>query len=686
MATTDGVAIQQLKGSLGLPMKTAWTTDLPKLVAALRSGLLLLGLCFAVCCADARAEESEVQIWEFSPYQVHLWYTFEPSIVESEQAKSWLLNCLKQELDRTFRATWNLAVHPAPSGVEFEMQHKLDSLSLASLAAQEYALAVSNAHPDTRVIRTFQAASEMLTSIAATKNTQSVLTGNAVRYGISRESSSGKLLLKISSDQRSDQELMRELVEGKIAAALMPRGLIRESSDLRILPTQFPWQTEAPLNNSDKLFLLSIGMHGDRYTVKAREIDCPVRFLGPMQQATCSSWSDAAQMASFVIRKAFAPVARVESAEATTAQLRPRAGGLMTDDDLTNPSRIQIGDVMQPIIRRDDRSGVPTLLQALEFTFAAITRSDGVKLQANVYTYSGGPGLRGRQNPRTQRVLLRVRPVASRNDLQIVVRGNRAQAQAGCFVYAKDHVTDEFTYLGRTDWRGRLTITADAWPLQILPADIKSQREADQRQARESTLAKARQAHDELVNRAKSEGKDIPEFVPPILQDELPPIDPDALISLSAPLIQLYVKSGETVLARLPLVPGLKEVEVAELPDDRLRLQSEALVRGFQGEILDLIGQRNLLAARVRYHVQRNNLDRAERDMEQLRSLKDFNQMNDQLSQLQRSILEQSNPGVPRSTQAQIDRMFKITRDILQKYLQQDVVAETARLLRDSSQ
>ena len=150
--------------------------------------------------------------------------------------------------------------------------------------------------------------------------------------------------------------------------------------------------------------------------------------------------------------------------------------------------------------------------------------------------------------------------------------------------------------------------------------------------------------------------------------------------------MQLYVKSGDNLLARLPFVPGHHGLAIAELPDDSLRLQSEALVRGFQGEILDLVGQRNLLAARARQLIEQDRLEQASDMVERLKSLKDFNQINDELSRIQRGILERIDASVPRSVQAQIDRMFKTTRDMLQKSLQDQIVSDTADLLRRAHQ
>jgi hypothetical protein len=215
--------------------------------------------------------------------------------------------------------------------------------------------------------------------------------------------------------------------------------------------TPLPWQTDKVLSEKDKIFFVNCTLEGDEYVISVRELDCPMLHMGPVFTQRAADWSQVPRMTSFAMQRAFAPVARVEAAEATSAELRHKAGGLIVDEPANgeiNPARIRVGDVMQPIIRRDDKNGNPALLQVLNFTYCAVTDSDGVKMKANVYTYSGGPGLQGRQNRRTQRVVLRVRPAVESSDVQIVVRGNAKKSQPGCFVYSKDFITNEFSFIG----------------------------------------------------------------------------------------------------------------------------------------------------------------------------------------------------------------------------------------------
>jgi hypothetical protein len=136
------------------------------------------------------------------------------------------------------------------------------------------------------------------------------------------------------------------------------------------------------------------------------------------------------------------------------------------------------------------------------------------------------------------------------------------------------------------------------------------------------------------------------------------------------------------LLAKLPIVPGLKQVETAELQDDRGRLNVEAFVSGFQGEILDLIGLRNLLAARVRLLLKDDRLAEAEAVVDELRRLRNFDEMADELELIQRRALNEREGEIPASAKNSIDRMFQTTRDLLQKYLQDDLVDQTENSLK----
>ncbi len=630
------------------------------------------------------ATAQQQAVWEYAPYRVQIWYALEPNLNVTHQAGQRFLEDLQQELWRVFKATWRSHIQPMPERLKPIVLRNQGSLTFDDLTRNEWVLVVAADRPETRSIRTFQAAAASLPEVFVSPTTQAALESIQAQMPLEPDSSGGRIMAKLKVQPGGDQAIMQSLVSQEILAALVPRAYLSDDAKVRTISTLLPWQSEVMLDNRDKLFLLVVGSRDDQFHARVVELDCTTRVAGPVVEGQIDQWSHVSRLTSRLIQQAFAPIARIEEADDSVAKLRHRAGGLITPEDHGNPSRIRVGDLMQPVVRRDDQNGQPVLLQALKFTYAAVTQSDGVTMSANVYTYSGGPGLKGRQNPRTRRLLLRVRPVSQKSQLQIVVRGHRERAQAGCAIYTKDWLSDQFQYLGRTDWSGQLPIAAPPVQVSVMPASVKAERASQLRIARESAIQQARSEYQQKLQQAEAQQKVLPPFdVSTVVVPDVP-VDPATLVTLNAPLLQIYVKSGDRVSARLPFVPGLIGTEVAELNDDSLQLQAESMVRGFQGEILDLVGQRNLLSARVRLHISLGQLDQAAKRMDQLRVLKDFNQMNDQLSLVQRNILERLDAGGVRSAQTQIDRMFKSTRDLLQKFLQDQIVTETDDALRQA--
>lgn len=614
--------------------------------------------------------QSDVKIWEFSPYEVEVFYLFDADVGVSPAAQQIWLSQVQAGLERTFRAAWNVRLTPLRSDLAPLLLRRFDSFTVADLQAQP-AVTAPLATNDSDLQRS--------SGIELDPDLQ----GNPDLQGSSEQESG--VDQEVSQSQETDQPLV---ADGNDERASLDRRASESSPQTRAARRSSLW------HERDKLFFLRVSRQGDATALQVRELDGPLQFFGPTLKASTVDWSYAARLASATIADAFAPVARVEDAASRTAELRLRAGGLILRGD--NPAAVVVGDVMQPVVRRDDRNGVPVLLQPLPWTYAAVTASDGVKLEANVYTYSGGPGLQGRKNRRTQRMLLKVRPQAEQTELELVLR-NSAQPQAGCFIYRRDLLTDQFELLGRTDWRGRLTIDQPLLQVEVLPEAVRAARAAAKRAAAaaaQSAAAQAEAAGDGIASNdstkevngagdaagATTESRQAASDAAALAQDD------SELIPLRVPLLLLYVKQGSAVLAMLPVVPGLATVETAELPDDRRRLLAEAFVRGFQGEILDVVGMRNLLAAKVNQQVARDQRDAAKATVEELRQLKNYTQMADELEAIQRRMLDETDGPIPLTAKNRIDGLFQTTRTMLQKYLQDNLMTQSEQAVAAQSQ
>lgn len=138
-----------------------------------------------------------------------------------------------------------------------------------------------------------------------------------------------------------------------------------------------------------------------------------------------------------------------------------------------------------------------------------------------------------------------------------------------------------------------------------------------------------------------------------------------------APLRLLYVKNGGAVLAKLPVVAGHSELEVADLVGDDQRLRAEAYVRGTENLILDSVAIRQILAARIRRAIEQDRMADAEELLEELRATPSYEKiagdMGRKLVQLQ---------GRNRVEQMKIDQMFARTREVLVKSINPQIIRQ----------
>jgi hypothetical protein len=377
----------------------------------------------------------------------------------------------------------------------------------------------------------------------------------------------------------------------------------------------------------------------------------------PTVSVEVSTWDAIPRAIAFATKQVFAPMARIEEADNKLAELRIRAGGLIIEE--SHPAKIELGDVLQAYVRRDDRNGVPTLLQSIPWTYVAIVETNGVSAKSAIYSGIRS-ALAGRKNRRTLKICLRVRPTFPQTDLQLSVMRDLKTGFAGAEVYRRTPGTEDLNLVGRADWRGVAKISEMTLPLATYERPV-------------AVAAAAPEANSEVESGSQPSSK----------VEKKPPVMEKAQIQLRAPLFVYYVKNGNTLLARLPIVTGNFALERAELPDDRRRLEAEAFVKGIQGEILDIVARRQILTARIKQKIADKKTDEAKKALEELRNEKNYEKMVEGLNAIQRRILSTDRGPVSLGAQKRIDQMFDITRQMMEKYLQDNLLRDMERAVRD---
>jgi hypothetical protein len=491
-----------------------------------------------------------------------------------------------------------------------------------------------------------------------------------------------KMQTKLDAGEASAEALIENLRTGKTFAALVPKNEANRFKEVaRSLPTRFPWQPEAMLRDKDKIFLAAVEQEGERIRIQVKELDAFVRRIGLMESTTVASVQEIPNTVAYLQRRCFTPMARIEDNDNKTAVIRVRASGLVASPE--SPVVIGPGDVLAPFIRRDDLNGNPTQLQNIAFTYIAVTEPiDSARFYGAIFAASRG-SLVAAKNRRTKRVALKVQPHYPTTELKLGIRGQPNSAVPGAEVYLRTPGSDDLKMLGRTDWRGMIGVTNTELPTITYDQPTSSSVEMISRARATAIRLKslkenqsdggAEQAEDPAVAAAAADEAAIAAAAEAAKKRERAPT---RTMQIKLPLYLYYIKNGETLLARLPMITGYRDQEKADLPDDRRRLQAEAFLKGLQGEVLDLVVRRKILDARIKNKIEEGKKDEAFALLDELKKVKNYEALSAQIQNILRRATSTEMGPVPGPVAERIDKMIDVTRVLMQQYLQTDIVRE----------
>lgn len=379
------------------------------------------------------------------------------------------------------------------------------------------------------------------------------------------------------------------------------------------------------LLENDKLFLVRVTANPRENVVTVVEMDCRMRHFGPVVTHRVRQ-PDALAPATFdALLEAFAPMVRIEDGTDRNLITRLRAGGLITDKD--SPAYIGVGDFLQPIIRKNNRLGVHTRIDVVVWTYLEV--EDRNKINPNIlncYVHSAMRSpIRGRGGSRKIQYAFGLRKTHDSTMLNVVAqvrRNETAYPLPGIEVYSKRPSTD---------------------PLPETP---------------EEKLAAAKK--NPAVKLGETDWRGAIDILP-----------------YEMPVRIVYLKNGGQLLRRLPIVPGLDTQLISDVPDDDPRLQAESAIKGFHGQIKDLVAQRQMLAIRIKKRLQEGKVEEARELHAEFGKLETRSSMNDRLNKAQRQQVESPNKYV----QGRIDDLYGDTRSMVAKYLRPELDSELLGLI-----
>lgn len=366
------------------------------------------------------------------------------------------------------------------------------------------------------------------------------------------------------------------------------------------------------LLRKDKLFLLGVTDLGSSWRVQVRELDLHTRTIGPLVERLVQHPSKLADASFDAVAEAFHPIARVDSSEGKSAELTLRAGGLIQ----SKKSPLYVGPraVFRPVVRRNNRVGEPLKegVVEIDWTYIYVDQENQGRLKCQVWSAMRNP-VAGRSSSRTQRFGLLVRPTGRPTELKLVAQNDESHALKGYDVFAKTP--------------------------QPLGKDAKLSEE------------------EEAQKLGRTDWRGVIEIEP-----------------IKSGVRVIYVKNGQQLLARLPMVPGYYPQQTAVLPNDDSRLKVESFVTGIQNSLLDLVIQQKVLEIRIRGKLKQNKNVEAKTLLGELRALTTVGDLETLLQSKEQEVFSESK--IDLRLERKIRQLFRQTRELMAKYFDPDLEAQ----------
>ncbi len=414
----------------------------------------------AAASTEEIEDEAEVEPWDYSPYKVLVWIVSDEPRVNAAAVRG----PLQQFLDRDFAAVWQMDVADAPPAVTNAANRNLSEMSYESITASDPVIAVKRDHVDAVRLRIAANVGEIIKDVYATQGRIDEVRRRAAEIGNKSIDGVSDKLRVVDGDAIA---VSKKWEDPATEAIMVSRGmaLLLDNPEAKIIPIPLSGLVIEAIDSYDKIFVVRIEKNVSPNTVSVVELDTLMRHFGSMATQQFVQSSEMAATIGRVMIEAFAPVVRIEDAGQKNAKGLLRAGGLILDDK--SPAMIHVGDVLEPMTRKNDRNGNPIQIGPIDWAYLLVTEKEDSLMDMDFHAGRAG-GLQGRSNKRTFRMALRSRPFGDSTMLRLHAQKEPDFPLIGYEIYDKNLETGDMSFVGRTDWNGRLDVEAADSPLHLL--------------------------------------------------------------------------------------------------------------------------------------------------------------------------------------------------------------------------
>lgn len=149
------------------------------------------------------------------------------------------------------------------------------------------------------------------------------------------------------------------------------------------------------------------------------------------------------------------------------------------------------------------------------------------------------------------------------------------------------------------------------------------------------------------------------------------------------PLQFALIHSGQALLARVPLIPGMASQLELEVPNDAARLLVEGEVSLFQGELIDIVARREVLMARARNAARQNRWDDVDQFLLELQELPTLREFEQRVETLQVRAVFEAQQAKDRVAESRIKRLCQSIRDAAARNLDPIRIQEFRREMNE---
>lgn len=415
---------------------------------------------------DDEEEATEEVPWDYDPYRVLVWIASDDPDVDLATLEA----PVRAYLDRDFAALWRIDFAEAPAAVRTAAMRDLDGLSYDLITAADPILAVKRDHSDAVRIRVAKNVGEYVNKVHGTRERIAEVKQRAIAAGDETIDGVEPRLEAVQGDAIAVRDLW---TNPETEALLISRGMAMTLSDpeAKLITPPIADLVGEIVEQYDKIFIARLKTDGIPLEVHVVEFDTLMRHFGPVATAQAATISRLHVALGQGLTKAFAPVVRIENAGQRNAVGLLRAGGLIRQKDReTSPAAIRVGDVLEPMTRKNDRNDDPIMIGPLDWAYLHVTALSGYEgrnIEMDFYAGRAG-GLQGRKNKRTFRTALKVRPFADSTLLRLHLQRDPDFPLIGYELYQKSLESGDMTFVGRTDWNGRLLVDRTSEPMRLL--------------------------------------------------------------------------------------------------------------------------------------------------------------------------------------------------------------------------